>query len=157
MSSRRVSTPPQLSVVTAATALPLVTIVDSCVLLDLLTDDPLWADWSEVAIARARDEGALVINPIIYAEVSTGFESVELLDEVLPPGDFVREELPYPAGFLAAKAFQTYRKRGGERRSPLPDFYIGAHAAVRGYRLLTRDTARYRSYFPSVDLIVPDV
>jgi predicted nucleic acid-binding protein len=120
-----------------------------------MTDDPAWARWAGDALAGARDEGRLVINPIVYAEVSTGFDKIEDLDDTLPEADFEREPLPYQAGFLAGKAFLSYRRRGGERRSPRPDFYIGAHAAVRHYRLLTRDAARYRSYFPSVELIAP--
>lgn len=132
-----------------------VTLVDSNVMLDVLTADPAWAQWSEGALAQARDDGPLVINPIVYAEVSVGFERIEDLDDALPFNDFEREPLPYQAGFLAGKAFLTYRRKGGERRSPLPDFYIGAHAAVRRYRLLTRDVTRYRTYFPSVELIAP--
>jgi predicted nucleic acid-binding protein len=132
-----------------------VTLVDSSVLLDVLTDDPTWADWAEGALAAARDAGELAINPIIYAEVSAGFDTVEDLDDALPVTDFVREPLPYQAGFVASRAFVAYRKRGGERRSPLPDFYIGAHAAVNRYRLLTRDAARYRTYFPTVLLVTP--
>lgn len=124
-------------------------------MLDIVTEDPAWAAWSGAALAHARDQGRLVINPIVYAEVSTGFDTIEDLDDAVPEGDFAREPLPFEAGFVAGKAFRTYRKRGGERRSPLPDFYIGAHAAVRGYRLLTRDGARYRTYFPSVDLVAP--
>lgn len=133
-----------------------VTLVDSSVILDVVTDDPAWEQWSEDALARAGDEGQLVINPIVYAEVSVGFDQIEELDDAIPAGDFRREALPYEAGFLAGKAFLTYRKRGGQKRSPLPDFYIGAHCAVRGYRLLTRDAARYRTYFPTVTLIAPD-
>ena len=132
-----------------------VTLVDSSVVLDIVTEDFTWAEWSESALAKARDEGRLVINPIVYAEVSTGFDRIEDLNDAVPAGDFERESLPYEAGFVAGKAFLTYRKRGGQRRSPLPDFYIGAHAAVRRYRLLTRDVARYRTYFPSVELIGP--
>ena len=132
-----------------------VTLVDSSVVLDVVTADPTWATWSEDALAKARDEGRLVINPIVYAEVSIGFDRIEELDEAVPAGDFDREQLPYEAGYVAGKAFVAYRRRGGERRSPLPDFYIGAHAAVRGYRLLTRDAVRYRTYFPSVELIAP--
>lgn len=131
------------------------TLVDSNVMLDVLTADPTWGEWSEAALAQARDAGRLMINPIVYAEVSTGFDRIEDLDDAVPEADFEREPLPYEAGFLAGKAFLTYCTRGGERRSPLADFYIGAHAAVRGYRLLTRDTARYRTYFPSVELIEP--
>jgi predicted nucleic acid-binding protein len=132
------------------------TLVDACVILDLTTNDPTWADWSEDAIAQAADEGPLVINPIVYAEVSVDFNSIEQLDEVLDDADLRREPLPFDAGFLAGKAFLTYRRRGGSRRSPLADFYIGAHAAVAGHRLLTRDTARYNTYFPTVPLITPD-
>ena len=135
---------------------PVVTLVDTCVLLDVLVDDPTWADWSERALADARDAGELAINPIIYAEVAAGFDTVESLDESLPVADFPRLALPYPAGFLASKAFLAYRKRGGTKTSPLPDFYIGAHAAVSGYRLLTRDSARYRTYFPKLVLVTPE-
>ena len=138
-----------------ATTRPPVTLVDSSVMLDILTQDAAWALWSGDALARARDNGALVINPIVYAEVSAGFSRIEDLDDAVPAADFDREPLPYQAGFLAGKAFLSYRKRGGQRRSPLPDFYIGAHAAVRRYQLLTRDTARYRTYFPTVELICP--
>ena len=133
-----------------------VTLVDSSVMLDIVTEDPAWADWSAAALAQARDDGQLVINPIVYAEVSAGFDRIEDLDEAVPADDFWREALPYEAGFVAGKAFLAYRKRGGQKRSPLPDFYIGAHAAVRRYRLLTRDVARYRSYFPTVKLIAPE-
>ena len=131
------------------------TMVDSSVILDVVTEDPDWGKWSADALAQARDDGDLIINPIIYAEVSAGFGRIEDLDDALPADDFLREPLPYEAGFLAAKAYLTYRKRGGQKRSPLPDFYIGAHAAVRGHRLLTRDVARYRTYFSGVDLMTP--
>jgi predicted nucleic acid-binding protein len=129
--------------------------VDSSVLLDVVTDDAAWSEWSGQMLAAAGDDGRLVINPIIYAEVSTGFDRIEELDEAVPASDLERESLPYEAGFLAGKAFLAYQRRGGERRSPLPDFYIGAHAAVRGYRLLTRDAARYRTSFPTLQLITP--
>jgi predicted nucleic acid-binding protein len=135
---------------------PPATLVDACVILDLTTNDPKWADWSEEALAQAADEGPLVINPIVYAEVSVDFTSIEELDEVLDDADLRREPLPFEAGFLAGKAYLTYRRRGGTRRSPLADFYIGAHAAIAGHRLLTRDTARYGTYFPTVPLITPD-
>jgi predicted nucleic acid-binding protein len=131
------------------------TLVDSNVLLDVMTDDPLWAEWSSDRIAQALDAGRLVISPIIYAEVSTGFERIEDLDDALPESEFEREPLPYEAGFLAGKAYIAYRRRDGSRRSPMPDFYIGAHAAVRSYRLLTRDSKRYSTYFPGVELIAP--
>lgn len=106
------------------------TLVDTCVLLDIFTDDPRWADWSSHAVATARDEGELVINPIVYSEISVGFDTIEALDEALPVSEFTREPLPYDAGFLAGKAYLAYRRQGGIRRSPLPDFSIGAHAAV---------------------------
>lgn len=125
-------------------------------LLDVLTDDVKWGEWSRHALAEASDEGRLVINPIIYAEVSIGFDRIEDLDVAVPASDFEREALPYQAGFVAARAFLDYRRRGGERRSPLPDFYIGAHAAVLNYRLLTRDVNRYRTSFPSLVLVAPD-
>ncbi|MDQ3696799.1 MAG: type II toxin-antitoxin system VapC family toxin [Gemmatimonadota bacterium] len=130
-------------------------LVDANVLLDILTPDPRWEEWSSAALAEAAERSTLVINPIIYSEVSIGFSRIEDLDDALLPGEFLREPLPWDAGFLAGKSFVEYRQRGGERRSPLPDFYIGAHAAVRGYTLLTRDPARYRAYFPSLSLITP--
>lgn len=133
----------------------LATLVDSNVVLDVFTDDPTWAHWSQYSLARARDDGPLVINPIVYAEVSIGFDRIEDLDDALPARDFKREELPNEAGFVAGKALLAYRRRGGEKRAPLPDFYIGAHAALRGYKLLTRNAARYRTYFPTVELIAP--
>lgn len=132
-----------------------ITLVDSNVLLDVLTDDPEWSTWSANALADAFDSGPVAINPIIYAEVSVGFDRIEDLDAALPAPQFAREALPYPAGFLAGKAFLTYRRRGGSRPTLLPDFYIGAHAAVARHRLLTRDARRYRTYFPRVDLIAP--
>jgi len=130
--------------------------VDSNVLLDVLTADARWASWSRPALRRAGDASRLVINPIIYAEISVDFDSIEDLDDAIPPGSLDREALPFEAAFLAGKAFRDYRRRGGARRSPMPDFYIGAHAAVRGYRLLTRDARRYRSYFPTLPLVAPD-
>jgi predicted nucleic acid-binding protein len=132
-----------------------VALVDTCVLLDVLTANPTWAGRSGAAIAGARDAGDLVINPIIYAEVSAGFDRIEDVDAALPAADFIREPLPYQAGFLAARAFVDYRRRGGARSSPLADFYIGAHAAVNRYRLVTRDTARFKTYFPTVELVTP--
>lgn len=131
-------------------------LIDSCVLLDVMTNDQHWAEWSADRITEALDSGRVVINPIIYAEVSVGYDKVEELDYLLPADEFEREALPFRAGFLAGKAYLRYRRNGGEKRSPMPDFYIGAHAAVSGYRLLTRDVARYRGYFPTVGLISPD-
>lgn len=130
-------------------------LVDANVILDLVGDDPVWVSWSSTAVEAAADEASLVINPLIYAELSVGFATIEAVEAAVPAADFRREDLPYAAGFLAGKAFLAYRRRGGARRSPLPDFYIGAHAAVAGYRLLTRDPSRYRTYFPTVQLIAP--
>ncbi len=132
------------------------TLVDSNVLLDVLTADPIWREWSGEQLEQALDRGPVVINPIVYAEVSVGFERIEDLDDALPPTYFGREPLPWAAGFLAAKAFVAYRRRGGERSAPLPDFYIGAHAAISGHRLLTRDRGRYATYFPTLELITPE-
>jgi len=131
------------------------TLIDSCVLLDVITGDEQWADWSATEIAGAMDAGRVVINPLIYAEVSVGYQAIEELEELLPASDYERESLPYPAGFAAGKAFVRNRRSGGSKRSPLPDFYIGAHAAVAGYRLLTRDARRYRTYFPTIEIIAP--
>ncbi|HEX8452120.1 MAG TPA: type II toxin-antitoxin system VapC family toxin [Longimicrobium sp.] len=130
-------------------------LVDSNVLLDFLNDDPAWSDWSTEALNRYEAESELVINPVIYAEVSVQFAQVAELDDLLPTSRFRRDPLPYEAAFLAGKSHLAYRRRGGERRSPLPDFYIGAHASVHQMRLLTRDTRRYRSYFPWLDIISP--
>jgi hypothetical protein len=131
-------------------------LVDSNVLLDVATDDPTWGEWSATALGNAADEEILVINPIIFAEVSVGFLRVEELEEALPPDLYRRDPLPYEAAFLAGKSFLAYRRRGGRKVRPLPDFYVGAHAAVAGLRLLTRDARRYRTYFPKVALIAPD-
>jgi predicted nucleic acid-binding protein len=136
-------------------AAPVTTLIDSCVLLDVITGDENWADWSAAQIALAMDTGRAVINPLIYAEVSVGYESIEELDDLLPASDFEREPLPYLAGFAAGKAFLRYRRNGGDKRSPMPDFYIGAHAAVAGYQLLTRDISRYGTYFPTITIIAP--
>jgi predicted nucleic acid-binding protein len=130
-------------------------LVDSNVILDLATADSAWAEWSAATLGRLFNEAVLVINLLIYAEISVRYESVEELEAALPIDAFRRDVLPYEAAFLAGKSFLEYRRRGGRRTSPLPDFYIGAHAAVCGYRLLTRDAARYRSYFPTVELIAP--
>ncbi len=130
-------------------------LVDSNVLLDILTEDPQWVEWSAQMLAEQSRQGNLVINPIIYAEISIGFNQPEELEAALPEAFFRRDPLPYTAAFLAGQSFLDYRRRGGERRSPLPDFYIGAHAAIAGMTLLTRDVNRYRTYFPSVPLITP--
>ncbi|HEU4583138.1 MAG TPA: type II toxin-antitoxin system VapC family toxin [Polyangiaceae bacterium] len=130
-------------------------LVDSNVILDVATNDSRWGDWSAQALAAEAERSQLVINPIIYAEVSVGYRRIEELDAALPAASYRREPLPYEAGFLAGKAFLQYRRRRGVRQTPLPDFYIGAHAAIAGYRLLTRDAARYRSYFPTLSLVAP--
>jgi predicted nucleic acid-binding protein len=131
------------------------TLVDSNVILDVLTEDRDWVDWSSSMLAEAAGTGLLVINPIIYAEVSVRFERIEDLDEVFPVEYYRRLPLPWEAGFLAGQCFVKYRRQGGSRWSPLPDFYIGAHAAVAGLTLLTRDARRYRAYFPSLRLVAP--
>lgn len=130
-------------------------LVDSNVILDVATNDPRWSEWSSNILSELAETSVLVINPVIYAEVSIGFESIEDLDLALPPDLFRREPLPYEAAFLAGKAFLAYRRRAGTRTTPLPDFYIGAHAALAGHRLLTRDKRRYRTYFPTLDVIAP--
>ncbi|MFY9345111.1 MAG: type II toxin-antitoxin system VapC family toxin [Planctomycetota bacterium] len=130
-------------------------LVDSNVLLDVATRDPRWGDWSAQALEAAADGSTLVINPLIYAEVSIRFATIEELEEAIPATAFRRDSLPYEAGFLAGKAFLDYRRRGGRRTSPLPDFYIGAHAAIAGLSLLTRDATRYRTYFPTVRVVAP--
>lgn len=131
------------------------TLVDSNVILDIVTEDPQWFNWSAQMLATYAEQGNLIINPIIYAEVSIGFDQVESLEAALPTEFFRRELLPYEAAFLAGRCFLEYRRRGGQRRSPLPDFYIGAHAVTAGLPLLTRDNSRYQTYFPAIRLISP--
>jgi predicted nucleic acid-binding protein len=130
-------------------------LIDSNVILDVVTNDPTWGDWSSSNLEHAANEAILVINPLIYAELSVGFTSIEAIEDAIPADLYRRDDLPYEAAYLAGKVFLNYRRRGGARRSPLPDFYIGAHAAVANFRLLTRDAARYRTYFPSLELIAP--
>lgn len=130
-------------------------LVDANVLLDVLTDDAQWFDWSAAQLDACAAHAELCINPIVYAEVSVGFERIEELDDALPPDTFTRLELPWDAGFLAGKAFVQYRRAKGSRSSPLPDFYIGAHAAIEGMALLTRDARRFRTYYPKLELICP--
>lgn len=131
------------------------TLVDSNVILDVVTEDPDWLDWSASMLERAAESGRLVINPLVYAEVSAGFDTIEALDDALPAEYYTREALPWEAAFLAARAFVRYRRRRGAKSAPLPDFYIGAHAAIRRHSLLTRDARRYRNYFPTVQIIAP--
>ena len=129
--------------------------VDSNVLLDVLTEDQAWFEWSSRTLEECAQENLLVINPIIYAEVSIGYERIEDLDAALPESMVERRPIPLEAAFLAGKCFLKFRQRGGQKRSTLPDFFIGAHAAVQGLTLITRDDARYKSYFPGVKLICP--
>jgi predicted nucleic acid-binding protein len=129
--------------------------VDSNVLLDIATNDPKWAAWSSQALAECAEYTALVINPIIYAEVSIGFQTIEALNTALPSRIYERAPLPWEAGFLAGKSFLSYRRSGGLRAAPLPDFYIGAHAAIDHLAILTRDAARYRTYFPKLEVLAP--
>jgi predicted nucleic acid-binding protein len=129
------------------------TLVDTNVLIDVITRDRSWGAWAEGALREAAERSTLAINPIIFAEVSMKFARIEDTDAALV--DFAREPLPYEAGFLAGKAFLAYRRRGGVRRSPMPDFYVGAHAVIGGMDLLTRDAARYRSYFPALTIVAP--
>jgi hypothetical protein len=130
-------------------------LIDANVLLDIATADANWTGWSQEQIRAAAGRGAVFINPIIYAELAPAFATKEELDRWLDPNLFQRAALPYHAGWLAARAFIEYRKSGGARTSPLPDFYIGAHAEVERLTLVSRDAARYRTYFPSVALIAP--
>lgn len=131
-------------------------LVDSNVLLDVMTEDRRWAEWSSSALARAAEIAPLILNAVIYAEISVRFNRIEDLDAALPAAMFEREEIPFEAAFLAGKAFLAYRRKGGRKSVPLPDFFIGAHAAVAGYRLLTRDARRYRTYFPRIEIVSPE-
>ena len=130
-------------------------LVDSNVILDIFTEDALWCGWSADKLGRCADEATLAINPVIYSEISLRFETIEELEDALPGESFERLSLPWEAAFLAGKCFVKYRSRGGAKPAPLPDFYIGAHAAVGDMTLLTRDPRRYRTYFPKLRLISP--
>ena|ERR1035441_2926705 len=132
------------------------TLVDNNVLFDVLERDRAWFGWSSKALSEAIDRGGAAINQVIYAEVSIGFSSIENLTETLDEAGLLRLDLPWEAGFLAGKSFRKYKRSGGLRRSPLPDFFIGAHAAVGGMALLTRDPSRYRTYFPRLEIIAPE-
>ena len=131
------------------------TLVDSCVLIDVLADDPKWADWSLGQLDQLGRQAPLIINPIILAEVSPRFERASDLEVALASLPLVRETLPWDAAFLAGQAFKIYRLTKGAKTSPMPDFYIGAHAIVKGLQLLTRDAARYRTYFPKLAIVAP--
>jgi predicted nucleic acid-binding protein len=128
---------------------------DTSVLLDIATADPTWLNWSEGQFRAAAGHGPVLINPIIYAELAPAFATAADLDRWLDPSVFQRLSLPYAAGWLAAQAFVSYRRAGGAKSSPLPDFYIGAHAECEGLTLVTRDAVRYRTYSPNVALIAP--
>lgn len=130
------------------------TLVDSSVLLDIITEDPIWFEWSSRTLVEVADSSRLVINVVVFAEVSVGYAQIEEIEAALP-AEIVKESVTDEMAFLAGKAYGTYRRRGGVKLSPLPDFFIGAHAAVSGYRLLTRDPIRVRTYFPHVRLITP--
>jgi hypothetical protein len=132
------------------------TMVDSNVLLDVLTEDPAWFEWSSRSLEECAEDHILVINPIIYAEISIGFDRLEDLDAAVPESMVERRPIPLEAAFLAGKCFLKYRERGGRKQSTLPDFFIGAHAAVERMGLLTRDASRYRTYFPKLKLICPE-
>lgn len=132
------------------------TLVDSNVLIDSLDASSPWRPWADNAMADALEGGPLFVNQIVYAEVSVGFPGIEDCDRALRNRWVELVPIPWPASFLAGKAFVEYRRRDGAKRSPLPDFFIGAHAAVEGLRLLTRDPGRYRTYFPTVELITPE-
>ncbi|WGV25488.1 type II toxin-antitoxin system VapC family toxin [Halotia branconii] len=131
-------------------------LVDSNIVLDIVTEDANWFDWSVEKLTEYAEQTQLNINPIIYAEVSIGFQEIEELEAILPLNFFHRLDLPWEAAFLAGKCFMQYRQQSGTKRSPLPDFYIGAHAAIADMMLLTRDVNRYRTYFPTLELIAPE-
>ena len=130
-------------------------LVDSNVILDIFLDDPHWADWSATALANASNNSTLYINQIVYTEVSIGFNKIEELESALHKCGFQMLEIPKEALFLAGKAYLSYRRGKGTKKSPLPDFYIGAQAAVLDMDLITRDEGRYKTYFPTVRIISP--
>jgi predicted nucleic acid-binding protein len=132
------------------------TLIDSNVLIDVLEGRPVWYDWALARMAELAESGPFVFNQISYGEASIPYDSELIFDEGFRGPWVVREDLPWSAAFRAGKAFKQYRERGGQKSSILPDFLIGAHAAVKGYRVLTRDQARYRTYFPEVEVIAPD-
>lgn len=131
------------------------TLVDTNVLVDFLNQDAEWFDWSAFMLGEVAESGHVAINPIIYAEVSVDYKTIEDVETALPREYFVRLPLPWEATFVAGQCFRTYRRRGGTKRSPLPYFFIGAHAAVAGLTLLTRDPKRYRTYFPKLKILAP--
>jgi predicted nucleic acid-binding protein len=132
------------------------TLVDTNVLLDIIERRPSWFEWAARRIAEASGEGRIILNPVIYAEASTPYDSQVEFDAIIHSLGFAREEIPWNAAFLAAKAHLAYRQRGGVKNQTLPDFFIAAHAQVKGYAFVTRDAARFRTYFPGLDIIAPD-
>lgn len=130
-------------------------LVDSNIILDIILEDKKWASWSSTKLEELSEQAVLVINQAIFAEISIGFQRIEEIEDALPETFFIRESIPWEAAFLAGKCFLKYRQAGGTKGSPLPDFFIGAHAAVKKYALITRDAARYRTYFPTVVLHCP--
>jgi len=131
------------------------TLVDSSVLLDVATEDPKWFEWSSRGLARCAGEAPLVLNQVIWAEVSIRYATIDDVERAFPRDVYERTDLPWDAAFAAGKVYARYLANRGVAKRPLPDFFIGAHAAVAGLRLLTRDPARVRTYFPSVELICP--
>ena len=129
-------------------------LVDTNILLDIATEDPRWLEWSSSQLSRSMSNG-LALNPVIYAEFSVHYATIEEVEDALSDFGFERLPIPYEAAFLAGKVFKRYRSRGGQRSAPLPDFFVGAHAAVEGLSLLTRHARRYREYFPKLSLIAP--
>jgi predicted nucleic acid-binding protein len=131
-------------------------LLDSSVVIDLTNPGSEWHEWCTSAANAARAEGRVILSPMVIAELARGYDSLAALDDAISPREFVREQLPWEASFLAGSIFAEYRRRGGPRESLLPDFFIGAHAAVMGYRLITRDPRRVRRYFPAVDIVAPE-
>lgn len=129
--------------------------VDSNIILDIVLEDKKWYTWSSEKLLELSEKSVLIINPIIYAEISIGFNKIEEIEDALPETFFQREPIPWEAAFLAGKCFLKYRHAGGKKRSPLPDFFIGAHTAIKKYELISRDISRYRTYFPSLTLHSP--
>ncbi len=132
------------------------TLIDTNVFLDVVEERPEWFAWASRQVMNARRSGNVVVNPVVYAEASTPYEDEPAFARFLEAAGFLREDLPFACAFKAGKAHLEYRNRGGVRITTLPDFFIGAHAAVKSYRLLTRDAARFRTYFPGLDIIAPD-
>lgn len=151
MAARRIAREPDARYLQPAVG----TLVDSCILIDVLADDPRWAEWSLDRLDELGQQAPLVINPIILAEVSPRFERASELEAALASLPLVRAALPWDAAFLAGQAFKVYRASRGAKTSPMPDFYIGAHALVQQLQLLTRDATRYRNYFPHLRIIAP--